>query len=104
MFLKPRPRPTETIPLAFGLVGRSPALLPAPHSSATWKVNKHAWEEDETRERFRATADSQQQMGGNSSLAGKGKTDFISAFLSCEEGRTRFFIGLYAFSSLLPQR
>lgn len=50
---------TETISLAFDLVGRSPALLPVPDSSATWKVNKHAWEEDETRERFRATADSQ---------------------------------------------
>lgn len=52
-------RLTETISLAFDLVGRSPALLPVPNSSATWKVNKHAWEEDETRGRFRAAADSQ---------------------------------------------
>lgn len=65
---------TQIIQLAFDLVGQSPALLPIPNSSATWKVNKlikkHAWEA-EKRERFKLTADSQQHLEGK--LAAKVK-------------------------------
>ena len=82
-------------------MGSSPALLLIPKASATWKVSrlikKQAWEKDEKRERFRVTTDSQQQMEGKFSLAGRGRTDFILECLLGEEGCAKFFICLYCF-------
>ena len=84
-------------------MGSSPALLLIPKASATWKVSrlikKQAWEKDEKRERFRVTTDSQQQMEGKFSLAGRGRTDFILECLLGEEGCAEFFVCIAFFKN-----